>query len=339
MPVAASLRITLEQVARRAGVSVATASSALNGRSDRERRLPAPTLARVVAVAESLGYRGDAAVRALRRQRTELVAVAYCPPVGPWLDALITQCEETLAERGYSVVGIPVRRPERAEQSLRILEFGYVDGVIVTGGLTDPRTLENVKAAVDAVVVFDEHRAPDGFDVVRRHERRAVAQATRHLVEQGRRRIAYLHHGDAVHRGTQERFRGFKDGLRATGQELHPELVRAGASYRQEAMATVRELLSLPQPPDALIAESDRSALAAIQVSHACGLWVPDDLAVIGTGNTAEAEVSSPPLTSVGTAQLDFTSVVHALFSRIDDPDLPGRVLRLPWQLNLRDTA
>jgi DNA-binding LacI/PurR family transcriptional regulator len=101
----------------------------------------------------------------------------------------------------------------------------------------------------------------------------------------------------------------------------------------------VRDLLDSPNPPDALVSESDRGAFAALQAAVDRGFKVPDDLAVIGTGNTLEATYSSPPLTSVGMYQLDFTEMVEALFARIDEPTRPARELSMPWVLNRRASA
>ncbi|TDD27429.1 LacI family transcriptional regulator [Kribbella turkmenica] len=328
-------RTTLREVAEAAGVSVATCSYVLSGRAGRTTPLPEPTRRRVEEAAQKLGYKGNTAARSLRRQRSELIALVYAPPVGPWLDRLTMQCEDIAAAHGYSVIGVPVRRLDRAAQSLRVITRGHVDGAIFAPGLSDDMELTAARRSTRALMAFSDHLDLEGVDVVRNNVRQAVADATAYLLGSGRERIAFLSHATPH----DDRYAGYADALRAHGLDADPELVRIGAASREEAVVVVRDLLSSPNPPDAIVSESDRGAFAALQAAVDRGFKVPDDLAVIGTGNTLEATYSSPPLTSVGMYQLDFTEMVEALFARIDDPTRPARELSMPWVLNHRDSA
>jgi DNA-binding LacI/PurR family transcriptional regulator len=264
-----------------------------------------------------------------------LIALVYAPPVGPWLDRLTIECEDVAAAHGYSVIGVPVRRLDRAAQSLRVITRGHVDGAIFVGSLSDELDLTAARRSTRALMAFSDHLVMRGVDVVRNNVRQAVAEATAYLIQAGRQRIAFLSHTGQE----EDRYLGYVDALQAAGRGVEPELVRVGAASREEAVIVVRDLLSLPEPPDALVSESDRGAFAALQAAVDRGFKVPDDLAVIGTGNTQEATYSSPPLTSVGMYQLDFTEMVEALFARIDDPTLPARELFMPWVLNRRASA
>ncbi|MEI8408403.1 MULTISPECIES: LacI family DNA-binding transcriptional regulator [unclassified Kribbella] len=328
-------RTTLRDVAEVAGVSVATCSYVLSGRADRTTPLPEPTRRRVEEAARQLGYKGNTAARSLRRQRSELIALVYAPPVGPWLDRLTMECEDIAAAHGYSVIGVPVRRLDRAAQSLRVITRGHVDAAIFTPGLSDDLDLTAARRSTRALMAFSDNLELEGVDVVRNNVRQAVAEATTYLLSTGRERIAFLSH-TTPH---DDRYGGYVDALQAHGREVDPELVRIGAASREEAVLVVRELLDSPKTPDALVSESDRGAFAALQAAVDRGFKVPDDLAVIGTGNTLEATYSSPPLTSVGMYQLDFSEMVEALFARIDDPTLPARELSMPWVLNRRASA
>ncbi|MEV5964871.1 LacI family DNA-binding transcriptional regulator [Kribbella sp. NPDC051952] len=328
-------RTTLKDVAEAAGVSVATCSYVLSGRADRTTPLPEPTRRRVEEAARQLGYKGNTAARSLRRQRSELIALVYAPPVGPWLDRLTMQCEDIAAQHGYSVIGVPVRRLDRAAQSLRVITRGHVDGAIIVAGLSDDLDLTAARRSTRALMAFSDHLELPGVDLVRNNVRQALAEATTYLIQAGRERIAFLSHTGSH----EDRYLGYADALQAAGREVDPALVRIGAASREEAVVVVRDLLDSPNPPDALVSESDRGAFAALQAAVDRGFKVPDDLAVIGTGNTQEATYSAPPLTSVGMHQLDFTEMVEALFARIDDPTRPARELSMPWVLNRRASA
>ncbi|MER7248371.1 LacI family DNA-binding transcriptional regulator [Kribbella sp. NPDC000426] len=328
-------RTTLRDVAEAAGVSVATCSYVLSGRADRTTPLPEVTRRRVEAAARELGYKGNTAARSLRRQRSELIAIVYAPPVGPWLDRLTWECEDVAAAHGYSVIGVPVRRIDRAAQSLRVITRGHVDGAIFTPGLSDDLDLTAARRSTRALMAFSDTLAMTGVDVVRNNVRQALVEATTYLIDSGRERIAYLSH----HGNPEDRYLGYVDALQRAGRRTDPALVRVGAASREDAVLVVRELLDSPNPPDAIVSESDRGAFAALQAAADRGVKVPDDLAVIGTGNTREATYSQPPLTSVGMHQLDFTEMVEALFARIDDPTRPARELFMPWVLNHRASA
>lgn len=332
-------RVTLRDVAQAAGVSIATCSYALSGRTDRDRPLPAATRAKVAAAAQQLGYAGNPAARLLRRQRTELIALVYAPPVGPWLDRLTMQCEDVAVDHGYSVIGVPIRHRERAEHSLRVITRGYVDGVIFTTEFVDDLDLAQFSQHTRAMVAFSEQAPPAYGDMIRNHIRSAVAEATEYLLASGRRRIAFLSHGLSPDPTETERYRGYRDAFQARGLSVDPTMLRVGAAQRGDALVAVRDLLRSPDRPDALFSESDRGALAALQAARDCDLSVPEDFAVIGSGNTQEASFSSPPLTSVGMYELDFTPVIEMLFARIDDPSLAARELSLPWVLNHRESA
>jgi LacI family transcriptional regulator len=216
-----------------------------------------------------------------------------------------------------------------------VITRGHVDGAIFTPGLSDDLDLTAARRSTRALMAFSDYLELRGVDVVRNNVRQAVAEATAYLLAAGRERTAFLSHAG----GQDDRYRGYVDALHAAGREVDPGLVRVGAASREEAVVVVRDLLSSPEPPDALVSESDRGAFAALQAAVDRGFKVPDDLAVIGTGNTQEATYSAPPLTSVGMYQLDFTEMVEKLFERIDDPSLPARELSMPWVLNHRASA
>jgi LacI family transcriptional regulator len=332
-------RPTLQDVADAAAVSIATASYVLSGRSDRSRPAPEATRARVQAAAAALGYHANQSARVLRRQRTEVVAIAYQPPVGPWIDRLTIQTEDFAATRSYSVIGIPVRRAVNFERSLTAVYRGYVDGIIFAGFEPHGLDFEAMGRATRAIVMFgdgDEDYGPR-VDTVYNNAEGSLRDATRHLIEQGRRRIAFLSHDLELE--DHARYRGYRAAITEAGLALDPSLIRPGAGEYEDALLALRDLLGSPTRPDAIVSESDRGALIALRVAGELGLSVPADLAVIGVGNTREGELSSPALTSVGLPTLDFTPVIEALFSRIDDIERPAVKLPMPWVLNRRESA
>jgi DNA-binding LacI/PurR family transcriptional regulator len=333
---------TQADVARLAGVSTATVSYVLRGRRDRKSPVTAATRQNVLAAARELGYRGNHAARSLRRRRTEVVAVIDRPASSPWGERLVEQLQSIALLHGYSVITMPTRLEASTQAALRILHEQHVDGAILTPGHTFRASdLADLADQGLALVAYDDVAKPDGFDVVRQAERRACTRAVEHLIDRGHRRIAYFGHAGpdgAPEHGTK--YVGYRRALEARGMPLDPSLVFAVADSRTAAFQTTTELLQLRRPPTAVFSASDRAGLAAIWAAQQCGRKVPDDLAVVGVGNTNEGEVVTPALTTVGSPTFDFTDVVNRLFERLTaDQPLPGTALKQTWELLVRESS
>lgn len=331
-------RATLRDVAEAAGVSTTTASYVIGGRSDRPNG-PAPeTKRKVLRAARDLGYRTNQSARTLRRARTELVALAHPTPTGPFIDSLTQQAEDYAFKLGYGLVQLPVTEGRSAERAFRLVLDGHVDGLILATRPPDDLDLTAVQRATRSIVIIhdDDDAYPGRIDLVRSGEQAAFQKATELLLRRGRERIGYL---SLTENPQGARFQGFRDGLAVSGLEVDTSLLRWSTGDRRDTLIAVEELLSLPEPPTAILSESDRGAVIALQVAYDHGIGVPQELAVIGAGNTDLAELSSPPLTSVGMPELDFAPVLEALFTRIEQPDTPARTIRMNWDLYERATT
>ncbi|MEJ3747185.1 LacI family DNA-binding transcriptional regulator [Actinomycetes bacterium KLBMP 9797] len=323
-------------------MSTATVSYILSGRRDRKNPVTDETRARVLASVRALGYQRNHAARSLRRQRTDFVAVVYRPPSSPWSERLVDQLHEAARQRGYSVILLPVGPDDRTGNVLRVLREQYVDGALVLPSHAVPTSeLAALARHGLALVVYDDHVRPAGFDVVRRDQAVACRAAVAHLVDTGHRRIAYLGHGRPGEPPDDDlRFGAYRSMLADRGLSYDDSLVRAAADSRSAAYQAATDLLGRRDRPDAIFSASDRGALAAIWATVQQGLRVPEDVAVVGVGNTDEGAVVSPALTSVGTPSFDFTNVVDRLFERIHEPAKAlGTVLRQPWELIVREST
>ncbi len=338
----ATSRPTQRDVARLAGVSTATVSYVLSGRRG-PGRLPTPeTAERVARAADELGYAVDHMARSLRRQRSEVLAVVYTPPSSPWSDLLVEQLQTQVADRGETVIALPVSATTPPDTAWRALRRGYVDGAIVLADTpVDATELRALARRGLGLVVVDEDVEPDGFDVVRQGRAAACRAAVEHLVAAGHRRIGYLAQAHETADGPGSlRLRTYLDVMAAHGLPVDAELVRPVADSRSAAYAAVQELLRQLRPPTALFSATDRAAVDGIWAARDAGVRVPDDLAVIGVGNIAEGLMISPPLTTVGAPELDFTPLVQRLVARVDSREtLASETLEMPWTLIRRGSA
>jgi LacI family transcriptional regulator, galactose operon repressor len=286
-----SARPTIRHVAERAGVSVATASRALNDKGDVSVR----TRERVRDAARSLGYSADRAGRALATQQTRLVAAVVGDNAGHrdlsliFFGKVLTAISHRLAQSHYDPVLL---------QPLDVDPHQRFDAAILIGvDNEDPLVAE--LAAGDVPLV--------GVDVMCRGKRAAyvgsdhaegVRLALAHLHVLGHRRIAHVAGAQNTVAGV-DRLDAFRSETRRLGLDVPEEYVRRGdfssASGYREACA----LLALPERPTAIVAASDLMALAALQAIREAGLEPGGDVAVIGFDDLEAAALAHPPLTTI----------------------------------------
>lgn len=289
------MRVTLVEVARAAGVSVATTSRVLS-------RSPYPvseeTRRRVLEAAQTLGYEPNLLARSLRTDQSLTIGIIVENILSPFVSPIVRGIQEYLRPRHY--IGIILnsdRDPEVEAWALRSLSTRRIDGVILVE--TYRRSSEEITelAAVPHVFI---HRI---FDSERAHSVMAddvygARLAVRHLAQLGHRRIAFIG-GLEGWDGSVKRRIGYQDELAANGITFDEQLVRAGDWGVQSGYDATRELLALTARPTAIFAANDLMALGAIYAAQEAGLRVPGDLAVVGYDDRDFAGYIRPAITTI----------------------------------------
>ncbi|RKN39825.1 LacI family DNA-binding transcriptional regulator [Streptomyces hoynatensis] len=334
-------RPTVRDVAGLAGVSVATVSHVVNGRSG---RCTPETRERVLAAIRRLGYVPDGAARGLRRGRTDQVCLIAGSIGVPANAVLAQQLHDGADAAGYGVITLLVDTEARARRAFDLLQQGIADGAIVSDPFRclDRERLTTLAHSRLSMVVLDNLIEPSGFDVVRIPEREACAEALDHLFASGRRRVAFVGHAFDLVPGAEptERLAAYLDALERHGVARDEQLTVVGADDRCQAYWTVTGLMQLREPPDALFCASDRAAVSAIWALRDGGFSVPHDVAVIGAGNLREGLVTRPALSTVGPPERDFADVVGLLLDRLSaDGEREDRELVRPWSFIPRGSA
>ncbi|WP_220206764.1 LacI family DNA-binding transcriptional regulator [Reticulibacter mediterranei] len=332
---------TTKDVARLAGVSAATVSYVLNGRRQRSNTISAETRQRVLDAVTTLGYVPNQIGRSLRLQRTERVSLIL-PRIGvPVNDVLIRDIQRVADQHGYTVMISVVDTPERERHMLNQLKRRLADGAIIVHGTWAEEDFAELVQAGLPLVVQRNHVTAEGFDVVQTTEAETCYEAVSYLLCKGHRRIAFLGHFENLPSRLEhyDRFTSYLQALKDHNIAIDERLICAGATTRNDAYQSALDLLRLQEPPSAIFAASDIAAVSAIWAAHSIGLRIPEDLALIGAGNIPEGEITDPPITTVGPADLDFTAIADLLFSRLANPEQEGRVYQLQWQLILRASA
>jgi LacI family transcriptional regulator len=294
-----SRRVTIDDVARQAGVSKVTVSYVLNGRSA-DARISAPTQTKVREAASTLGYRANALARSLSTQRTDTLAVvfqsgAYFSAWSAFTSEVMRGVSEVCFEAGYDLV-LHTKAVSSPEDEAANLSDGRVDGVLVLRD-EDDKTLLELIARRTPCVQFFTHSENLSVPSVDLDNELGGRLATQHLLGLGHRNIAMIC-GSARSVSSSERIRGYATALRKFGIEPRPEWIMS-ATDSEEDMTPILEVLTGPDHPTGVFVWSDDIALKLLRDLRNRGLRVPEDISVVGFDSLPAAETAVPALTSV----------------------------------------
>ncbi|MEU8580966.1 LacI family DNA-binding transcriptional regulator [Streptomyces abikoensis] len=320
----------IKDVAERAGVSTATVSRVLNGRSP-----VAETRARVLAAVEELGYRPNVVARALRTARTRTLGLVVSDLRNPFFTELADAVEQEARRLGYSlIIGNAGESPEQQDDYIRTLLDRRIDGLMVSSAGTGSPMLSEAVDAGTPLVLLDRAVPGVAAPCVRAEGGAALTELAAHLAALGRRRPAVIVAPAGTPTG-DERLALFRTALAAHGVALPPGRVGASpdpspAGGRQ----VMRRLLETAEPPDAVLATDNLMALGALDELRARGLRVPADMALVAFDDVPWFAHLDPPLTAVAqpTGALG-RAAVHTLLERIAGRPagsvlLPARLVR-----------
>jgi LacI family transcriptional regulator len=331
---ARSRAATLADVARLAGVSVATASKALNGRE----HVRAETRSRVHDAAEQLSFTPNSLARSLLAGRTGTVGLLTSDLEGRFSIPILMGAEDAFGAGRVAVFLCDARGDAIREQHhVQALLNRRVDGLIVVGSRTDPRPSLGRELPVPVVYTYAPSDDPTDLSIVCDNVA-AGRLAIEHLIACGRTRIAHIT-GDPGYGAAQERARGARAAVEEAGLSLVGD-VRFGAWSEGWGRAATSMLLSQHPDVDAIFCGSDQVARGVLYAVRERGRDVPDDVAVMGFDNwevlTTDAR---PPLTSVDMNLEEIgRAAARALFAALDGSSRSG-LEALPCRLVIRGST
>ncbi|MDQ1218306.1 LacI family transcriptional regulator [Microbacterium arborescens] len=326
---------TLSDVAQRAGVSIATASKALNGRGD----VAPSTRRRVMAAAEELTFTPNAMARGLLAGRTGTVGLLTSDLEGRFVLPILMGAEDAFGAGQVNVFLCDARGDAIREQHhLRALLSRRVDGIIVVGRQTDPRPSLGQELPVPVVYAYSP--SDDPRDVSLTPDNHAGGRlAIEHLLSCGRTRIAHIS-GDPTYAAAQDRVAGARAALADAGLDFVGEPLFAAWTehWGRDAAAM---LLERHPDIDAVFCGSDQIARGVLDTARDFGRDVPGDLAVIGYDNwEIVAANARPPLTSIdANLQQLGRQAAQRLFEAIDGVSAESGTHQLPVRLVIRGST
>ncbi len=328
--------VTMQDIARAAGVSQSTVSRVLN---DTMTSVPiaAQTRERVLEVAERLGYRPNPLARGLRGAKTMLLGVI----VREISDAFFTTAVEAVSvsarERNYNVVlGSAHSQADEAIVLRAVLETRHCDGILLLGDMRDqPRLLDDLAASHVPVVAMWQGTALAGVVTINIDNRGGIASAIDHLADLGHRRFGFI--GGYPHGDVRERRAAFVDRTTALGMPSFDAHHHAASNEAASGSDAFRNLIGMLDPPTAIVAATDQVAIGALHAAHALGVSVPDEVSIVGFDDIPLTRYTAPPLTTVHQPIGDMAELAVSLIVDAPPPDGSHRVF--PTRLELRSTT
>ncbi|RED94979.1 LacI family DNA-binding transcriptional regulator [Marinoscillum furvescens] len=334
-------KITIVDIANHLGITPSAVSKAFSDHP----RISDKTKKAVRQAAEQLGYHQNTLATGLRRGRSGLIGVLVPGIHFSFFSTIIKAIEETLSEKGYSVI-ISQSRDQLAKEIRQLdnLMKAQVEGVIASVSLETNNSAHFQKICKRIpVVLFDRTLRDLEVSKVVVDDYMGSIKAVDHLVEKGYRRIAHI--GGLSH---VEPFRIRQEGYRA-GMQKHGLEILEG--YEQSSKLTVadgesimNDLLKLPSPPDAIYAASDLPAYGVIKCLKERGIAVPQEVGVVGFSNEAYTEMVSPTITTLeqhseNMGLIAAKSMLEQLQHQYDDKEYVPQQSTLTPKLVIRESS
>ena len=325
--------MTITDVARVAGVSVATVSKVINARYG----VAAGTVERVQGVIDDLGYESSIVARSLRSHRTNVIGVLVAE-FEPFSTEILKGASTAIAGTGYELLAYSGGGSHSPKVGWERRYLSRLGGTLIDGAILVTPTVVDIRAEFP-VVSIDPHAGPADLPTVDSDNFAGAVIATGHLVELGHRRIGYIG-GRPDLESSRLREQGYRAALAAGGIEVDPELMRVGDFRRETSYGPARELLTLPDRPTAIFASNDLTAIGTLEVAAELGLRVPEDLSVVGFDNIPESALTTPPLTTVSQPlQRMGAEAINMLIGVIERTEGLSTHLMLPTELVRRGTT
>lgn len=327
------IRPTIKTVAAEAGVSTATVSYVLAGRTKSNGSGISPATAqRVHAAASKVGYLPNQAARTIRTGKSNLMMLSLTMLSDPWSLSVSKAVGAAVATAGITPM-ILADTDWRTAIKRQGADAIFIDAAERDG---DAELLAEL-ARTNNLVVFSETLEPNGFDVIRSVAGTSMDTAMDHLTST-HSKVACLTARSSLLAPHPVRYGAYLNGLKRAGLEFRESYVAPFDGDEFSAYEAAVTLLRQPDPPTAIFATSDFVAMAAINAAQRMRLAVPEDVAVMGIGNTLQGEAMVPSLSSIGPVDF-FNRLARFLVERATQDSLPHRVLEFPWQLFVRDSA
>ncbi|MEQ8153982.1 MAG: LacI family DNA-binding transcriptional regulator [Clostridiaceae bacterium] len=305
---------SIKDVAREAGVSIATVSRVLNDIDV----VNEETKKKVVDAIKKLGYRPNIVARSLKTQRTKTIGILVPDISSQFYPEIVRGAEDVSNIYDYNVILCNSDFDgEKEKEYLRVLKEKMVDGVLYMSSSLQDDILELINE-LDLKTVLVETKDKEGtLPSVIIDNVKAAYDATKYLLDKGLKNIGYIGMKKEALNAWAIRYNGYEDALKEAGVEVDSELTYFKSLKASTGYEGVKEILASGKKLEGLICGSDEVAMGAINALRDSGIKVPEDVKVIGFNNISAAELFYPKITTVAQPMYDMGSVAMRMLIKI----------------------
>ncbi|WP_312227391.1 LacI family DNA-binding transcriptional regulator [Pseudescherichia sp.] len=326
--------MSIQKIARLAGVSVATVSRVINHSGS----VKPQNRERVLAAIEESNYQPNLLARQLRTARSYMILVLVSNIANPFCAEVVKGIEEEAEKNGYRILLCNTGSDmARSRSALTLLSGKIVDGIITMDAFSKLPELTTMIGQAPWVQCA-EYADEGSVSCVGINDIDASQYVIQHLINRGRQRIALINH-DLSYKYARLRERGYKNVLEQNDRSWTAVEYASELSFNA-GRAAMESLLRADERPDAVFAVSDTLAAGALLAIAQAGLTMPDDIAVVGFDGTPLAEMVSPQLSTVAQPSQEIgRKAVALLLNKIDNPETPAERVMMDWRFIERASA
>ncbi len=331
--------VSIKDVARLAGVSVATVSRTLA----KPEKVAQQTRARVMKAVQQSGYVTNVLASNFRRRRTQTLVVLVPDIANPFYSRIIQEIESIARAQAYQILLGETQQSLALELSYGDLALRRQADGIISLGMHIPFVHRKNRKSVDPkwppLVMACEYLGTIPVPSVTIDNRRAAYDATRHLLDLGHREIAYIG-GANDFSLSRDRLKGFKSALSRAGLKVDESKLFSGDFTPGFGLDAARSILGQKNRPTAIFCASDELAMGAMSAAHGLGLSIPRDLSVVGFDDIEFAAYCIPPLTTVRQPMAELgRRATHMMLQLLEGEALTDSQLVLPHELIVRGST
>ncbi len=325
--------VTIQDVAKTAGVSVSTVSRVLNGKVD----VASETQDRIRSVIDDMGYTTNLAARSMRSFKKNMVGLIMPDIAYPFAIEVMKGVNRAIAESEFDLLVYTtgdVRKSGRAsheQKYVSLLSNSITDGVIIVAPVTG-------EFSTDAPIVsIDPLMSDPTYPSVHATNYQGAMDAMEYLLHLGHKRIGFIS-GRAELESSNRRLKGYRDALEKADLSIDEKLIASGDYTTETGARCARELLSLENRPTAIFASNDQAAMGVFQVAQELGLRIPEDLSVIGFDNIMESKYMRLTTVDQFISEMGFVAT-QMLIQLINDEPLEFQTYKMQTQLVIRNSC
>lgn len=325
--------VTIQDVAKTAGVSVSTVSRVLNCKTD----VASETQDRILAVIKDLGYTTNLAAKSMRSFRKDMVGLIMPDIAYPFAIEVMKGVNRAIAESEFDLLVYTtgdVRKSGRAfheQKYVSLLNNSITDGVIIVAPVADKFSTDAPIVSIDPVM-----RDPN-YAAVHATNYQGALDAMNYLLGLEHQRIGFIT-GRAELESSARRLKGYRDALKKAGIAVDEQLITVGDYTAETGAQCARELLSLKHPPTAIFASNDQAAMGVYQVAQEMGLRVPEDLSVVGFDNIVESKYMGLTTVDQFISEMGFVAT-QMLIKLINGEPLEAQTYQMRTELVIRSSC